>query len=599
MKKLYVNRKFIVSILTIVVLIYGFLGVSYALKTPIIEPGDSDTALKISVSDFFKAFEKKTYEIEIRRKTLLGLGNWRRTCFTIRNDQPRQGTATFSFTLTGLEPDTTYEVRCRDTNLPSCGFIDDSDFIADSWSEIGEGTTSGGEDLEAVGDNSNQTRYAPGENILTLPAGSWAADLLSNSAVISGKDRSGKEKTTVEFSKGGRIEKDGITYTCLSNGGCKIEDRRVVKGIIQVTGVQESINKNRQQTDTPRQTGDPSDRRIAFEASRPTGYIRVTLSNRGSMWGVPSRYTTDSNTGTVAYMLLGKLKGCDFATAELARESKVYIKTQSLGRLNDFQSETVCGQASRRWTSSWDGVRITHLRFFDESSPDSINEATYNTETGQYDLTAKPTTESVQRKENINGDGTVSIQDLVLVAINLGKTGQNDADVNSDGVVDIRDLVKVAGALGNGAAAPSLHPQSLEMLTATEVKQWLSTAQHLDLTDTMSQRGILFLQQLLITLTPKETALLANYPNPFNPETWIPYHLSTGAEVTLHIYAVNGTLVRTLTLGHQPAGMYQSRSRAAYWDGKNAFGEPVASGLYFYTFIAGDFTATRKMLVRK
>ncbi len=106
------------------------------------------------------------------------------------------------------------------------------------------------------------------------------------------------------------------------------------------------------------------------------------------------------------------------------------------------------------------------------------------------------------------------------------------------------------------------------MIAATEIKQWLSAAQHLDLMDTTSQRGILFLQQLLIALTPKETALLVNYPNPFNPETWIPYYLSKNADVTLHIYAVNGQLVRTLTLGHQAAGMYQTRSRAAYWDGR-------------------------------
>ena len=97
----------------------------------------------------------------------------------------------------------------------------------------------------------------------------------------------------------------------------------------------------------------------------------------------------------------------------------------------------------------------------------------------------------------------------------------------------------------------------------------------------------------------RENFLLANFPNPFNPETWIPYHLAKDADVTLHIYAVNGTLVRTLALGHQPAGLYQSQSRAAYWDGKNAFGEPVASGVYFYTFTAGNFTATRKMLIRK
>ena len=208
-------------------------------------------------------------------------------------------------------------------------------------------------------------------------------------------------------------------------------------------------------------------------------------------------------------------------------------------------------------------------------------------------------TGSTGLKGDVNGDGTVNIADLVLVAGALGKTGQNIADVNGDGQVNIADLVLVAGALGTSAAAPSLHLQSLDMLTATEVKQWLSAAQQLGLTDIMSQRGILFLQQLLTTLTPKETALLANYPNPFNPETWIPYHLAKDADVTLTIYAIDGQVVRRLAIGHQPAGVYQTRSRAAYWDGRNAVGEPVASGVYFYTLTAGNFAATRKMLIRK
>ena len=98
---------------------------------------------------------------------------------------------------------------------------------------------------------------------------------------------------------------------------------------------------------------------------------------------------------------------------------------------------------------------------------------------------------------------------------------------------------------------------------------------------------------------PKATALHANYPNPFNPETWIPYQLATAADVTVTIYDLRGVAVRRLVLGHQPAGVYQSRSRAAYWDGRNSFGEPVASGLYFYTLTAGDFSATRKLLIRK
>ena len=98
---------------------------------------------------------------------------------------------------------------------------------------------------------------------------------------------------------------------------------------------------------------------------------------------------------------------------------------------------------------------------------------------------------------------------------------------------------------------------------------------------------------------PDKNALLANYPNPFNPETWIPYQLVAPADVTLTIYAVDGKLVRTLALGQQPGGMYQSKNRAAYWDGRNEHNEPVASGLYFYTLMAGEFSETRKMLIRK
>ena len=98
---------------------------------------------------------------------------------------------------------------------------------------------------------------------------------------------------------------------------------------------------------------------------------------------------------------------------------------------------------------------------------------------------------------------------------------------------------------------------------------------------------------------PEQTSLLPNYPNPFNPETWLPYQLSEPADVTLTIYDIQGRVVRDLNLGHQRAGRYHGRSRAAHWDGRNVVGEPVASGVYFYTLTAGEFTATRKMLIRK
>ena len=98
---------------------------------------------------------------------------------------------------------------------------------------------------------------------------------------------------------------------------------------------------------------------------------------------------------------------------------------------------------------------------------------------------------------------------------------------------------------------------------------------------------------------PGETVLLANYPNPFNPETWIPYHLSHASDVEIVIYDVHGVVIRRLVLGHQPAGYYANRSRAAYWDGRNALGERVASGVYFYQLQTDEVSPMRKMVVVK
>ena len=185
------------------------------------------------------------------------------------------------------------------------------------------------------------------------------------------------------------------------------------------------------------------------------------------------------------------------------------------------------------------------------------------------------------------------------MASNYGQTGQNAADVNGDGVVNVADLLTVTGALDNAASAPSAHPQALEMFTAADVKLWLSHAQQLNLTDPTVLKGILFLEQLLAVLLPKETVLLPNYPNPFNPETWIPYRLAKDAFVTLTIYNGSGRVVRTLDVGYQTAAFYESRSKAIYWDGRNEFGEQVASSVYFYHLSAGDYSATRKMVILK
>ena len=107
------------------------------------------------------------------------------------------------------------------------------------------------------------------------------------------------------------------------------------------------------------------------------------------------------------------------------------------------------------------------------------------------------------------------------------------------------------------------------------------------------------LQQLLVLARPEQTQLLANYPNPFNPETWIPYELATDTNVTLTIYNAQGVVVRTLQLGQQSAGYYTDRERAAYWDGRNALGEQVASGIYFYQLETDAMSLMRKMVILK
>ena len=208
-------------------------------------------------------------------------------------------------------------------------------------------------------------------------------------------------------------------------------------------------------------------------------------------------------------------------------------------------------------------------------------------------------TESPPMTADVNNDGVVNILDLVLVSSRFGQSGQNDADVNGDGVVSILDLVLVAGMFEGAAAAPSTQPQVPETLTAVEVQGWLTEAISLEVKDVIIKRGVMVLEQLLVSLTPRETELLANYPNPFNPETWIPYRLAEDGFVTLTIYDTAGQVVRTLEVGHRIAAAYESQPKAIHWDGKNDLGEGVASGIYFYTLTAGDYSATRKMVILK
>ena len=199
---------------------------------------------------------------------------------------------------------------------------------------------------------------------------------------------------------------------------------------------------------------------------------------------------------------------------------------------------------------------------------------------------------------DVNRDGVVSILDLILVAQQLGKRVSSDSpvDINGDGVVSILDLIRVAQGIAGSPAAPSVGTESVDAAT---IEAWIAQARLEDDGSLAFKQGIENLQALLASLIPEETVLLHNYPNPFNPETWIPYQLAHATDVTLTIYDTKGVLVRQLDLGYQQAGYYTNRTRAAYWDGRNHLGELVGSGLYFYHLRAGDYSTIRKMVILK
>ena len=204
---------------------------------------------------------------------------------------------------------------------------------------------------------------------------------------------------------------------------------------------------------------------------------------------------------------------------------------------------------------------------------------------------------------DVNKDGEVDILDIVLVGQHFGQAIATpldpNPDVNGDGEVDIFDVVAVCQHFGEvySTAAPSrdiwnISRQHLPLLT--DIYFIIEGNRNPEF---LTARRVL--QRLIFNVRVREVEAFQNFPNPFNPDTWIPYQLREDSRVTIRIYSVVGDLVRELALGYMPAGLYVSSDRAAHWDGRNASYERVASGVYFYTIQAGDYSATRKMTVAK
>ena len=217
------------------------------------------------------------------------------------------------------------------------------------------------------------------------------------------------------------------------------------------------------------------------------------------------------------------------------------------------------------------------------------------------------TAEEPEPNGDVNQDGVVNVLDMIFVAQNFGQEPPSDsrADVNKDGQVNILDLIFVAEHLSEKAAAPS----QIDLIKSTPSSAKEVIAAQRALTELEAIPNKSYRAQIAIELLRnylsianqniRETKLLPNYPNPFNPDTWIPYQLSEASTVAVKIYDVTGSLVRIIEVGHKPVGYYLTRERAVYWDGRNQNGEPGSSGVYFYTLNTDTYTQTRRMVIVK
>ena len=208
----------------------------------------------------------------------------------------------------------------------------------------------------------------------------------------------------------------------------------------------------------------------------------------------------------------------------------------------------------------------------------------------------------VPLRGDVNEDGVVNISDLAFVATHIGASPLTDtrADANGDGEVDLDDIIWIIKAIGVKLTAAGPSNQSLSEEDFAVLSDFYEKIE--DISTDFAQIELVkrFLSHLLMPAErPMETKLHANYPNPFNPETWIPYQLAEDAEITIRIYNASGHVVRTVFSGHQASGYYLSRSKAAYWDGKNEFGEQVASGVYIYELTTPTFKQTKRLVVLK
>ena len=341
--------------------------------------------------------------------------------------------------------------------------------------------------------------------------------------------------------------------------------------------------------------GGNSIRRVNGSGQKIVRDVAVNLDTVGGLAvGGGKVYWTEQTSASTGTVNGANLNGTNFETLASTLSAPMGIAVDTAGSKVYWTSSS--GKVKRANLDGSRGEKVVEGLI----SPSALAIGGANTETAAT-ITKKATTSA--KKDNaaydVNDDGAVDNTDASLVAAAMN-TSNTQYDVNGDGTVNFLDLLLVFDNRdADAAAAPTIVGMKLSAVQIDVIEAQIDLLIATNDRSPAALRTLVYLQQLLATARPEKTQLFANYPNPFNPETWIPYELATDTHVKIRIYNTHGVVIRTLQFGHQSAGYYTDRDRAAYWDGRNALGEQVASGLYFYQLETDEMSSMRKMVILK
>ena len=332
-------------------------------------------------------------------------------------------------------------------------------------------------------------------------------------------------------------------------------------------------------------------RRVNSSGQKIVIDVAVNLDTVGGLAvGGGKVYWTEQTSATAGTVNGANLNGTNFETLATLLSAPMGISVDTAGSKLYWTNAR-----GRVQSANLDGSRIKNVvEGLISASKLAIGGANVAT------VATKPTTPKADTSDyDVDNDGKVDNTDAALVAGAMN-TGDAKYDVNDDGAVNFLDLLLVFDNRDDdAAAAPAIVGIKLNAVQIDRIEEQIDLLIATNDRSPAALRTLVYLQQLLVTARPEKTQLFANYPNPFNPETWIPYELATDTHVKITIYNTQGVVIRTLQFGHQSAGYYTDRDRAAYWDGRNALGEQVASGLYFYQLETDEMSSLRKMVILK